>query len=196
MVKDAQILVDYINRITQLSPEQEKILLSRVQWRRYLKGQYMVQQGDVCKFSAFVVKGCTKTFYLDDQGQEHVVMFSIEDWWSSDIASFITQTPSDFNVQCLENTEVILFPYETHEQLLEEVPILERFFRKIVERALVASQKRVVRNLSMSAKDRYLYFRQQYPKIEQRVPQYLIASYLGITKEFLSKIKSQLIQEQ
>ena len=196
MVKGAQPLIDYINRITRLSPEEEEILLSRVQSRRYLKGQYMVQQGDVCKFSAFVVKGCTKTFYLDEQGQEHVIMFSIEDWWTSDLASFSTQTPSDFNVQCLENTEVVLFPYETHDQLLAEVPILERFFRKIIERALVASQKRIVRNLSMSAKDRYLFFRKQYPKIEQRVPQYLIASYLGITKEFLSKIKSQLIQEQ
>ena len=196
MTKGGQVLIDYINRITRLSPEEEKILLSRVQLRRYLKGQYLVQQGDVCKFSGFVVKGCTKTFYLDEQGQEHVIMFSIEEWWTSDLASFSTQTPSDFNVQCLENTEIIMFPYETHEQLLAEVPILERFFRKIVERALVASQKRIVRNLSMPAKDRYLFFRKQYPKIEQRVPQYLIASYLGITKEFLSKIKSQLIQEQ
>lgn len=196
MVKGAQPLIDYINRITRLSPVEEEILLSRVQPRRYLKGQYLVQQGDVCKFSAFVVKGCTKTFYLDEQGQEHVIMFSIEDWWTSDLASFSTQTPSDFNVQCLENTEVVLFPYETHEDLLAEIPILERFFRKIIERALVASQNRIVRNLSMSAKDRYLFFRKQYPKIEQRVPQYLIASYLGITKEFLSKIKSQLIQEQ
>jgi CRP-like cAMP-binding protein len=196
MSRKEQPLIDYINRIVELSEEEEKILLSGIKTRRYLKGQYILQQGDVCSISAFVLKGCTKTFYLDDQGQEHVIMFSIEDWWTSDLASFITQTPSDFNVQCLENTEVVLFPHETHDQLLKEVPILERFFRKIVERALVASQKRVVRNLSMSARDRYLYFRKQYPLIEQRVPQYLIASYLGITKEFLSKIKSQLIQEQ
>ena len=191
-----QTLLDYINRIVKLDPEEETLLLSRITSRKYLKGQYMNQQGDVCGFSAFVVKGCTKTFFMDDAGQEHVVMFSIEDWWTSDIASFITQTRSDFNVQCLENTEVILFPFIGHEALLKEIPKLERFFRKIVERALVASQKRVVRNLSMSAKDRFLFFRKQYPQIEQRVPQYLIASYLGITKEFLSKIKSQLIQEQ
>jgi CRP-like cAMP-binding protein len=196
MSRKEQPLIDYINRIVELSEEEEQILLSGIKTRRYLKGQYILQQGDVCSISAFVLKGCTKTFYLDDQGQEHVIMFSIEDWWTSDLASFTTQTPSDFNVQCLENTEVVLFPFETHDQLLEEVPILERFFRKIIERALVASQKRVVRNLSMSARDRYLYFRKQYPLIEQRVPQYLIASYLGITKEFLSKIKSQLIQEQ
>ena len=196
MSRKEQPLIDYINRIVELSEEEEQILLSGIKTRRYLKGQYILQQGDVCSISAFVLKGCTKTFYLDDQGQEHVIMFSIEDWWTSDLASFITQTPSDFNVQCLENTEVVLFPYDTNDKLLKEVPILERFFRKIIERAFVASQKRVVRNLSMSARDRYLYFRKQYPLIEQRVPQYLIASYLGITKEFLSKIKSQLIQEQ
>ncbi len=196
MIRKEQPLIDYINRIVELSEEEEKILLSRIKTRQYLKGQYILQQGDVCSVSAFVLKGCTKTFYLDDQGQEHVIMFSVEDWWTSDLASFTSQTPSDFNVQCLENTEVVLFPYENHDKLLDEIPILERFFRKIVERALAASQKRVVRNLSMSARDRYLYFRKQYPLIEQRVPQYLIASYLGITKEFLSKIKSQLIQEQ
>ena len=196
MIRKEQPLIDYISRIVELSEEEEKILLSRIKTRQYLKGQYILQQGDVCSVSAFVLKGCTKTFYLDDQGQEHVIMFSVEDWWTSDLASFTSQTSSDFNVQCLENTEVVLFPYETHDKLLDEIPILERFFRKIVERALAASQKRVVRNLSMSARDRYLYFRKQYPLIEQRVPQYLIASYLGITKEFLSKIKSQLIQEQ
>lgn len=196
MIRKEKPLIDYINRIVELNEEEEKILLSRIKTRQYLKGQYILQQGDVCSVSAFVLKGCTKTFYLDDQGQEHVIMFSVEDWWTSDLASFTTQTPSDFNVQCLENTEVVLFPYENHDKLLDEIPILERFFRKIVERALAASQKRVVRNLSMSARDRYLYFRKQYPLIEQRVPQYLIASYLGITKEFLSKIKSQLIQEQ
>jgi CRP-like cAMP-binding protein len=96
----------------------------------------------------------------------------------------------------LENTELIQFSYENQQEMMQEIPKLERFFRIIIERAFVASQKRIVRNMSMSAKDRYLFFRNEYPKIEQRIPQYLIASYLGITKEFLSKIKSQLILEQ
>ena len=91
---------------------------------------------------------------------------------------------------------MIQFSYENQERLFEKIPKLERFFRKIVEKGFVASQKRVVRNLSFTAKERYLFFRTQYPEIEQRIPQYLVASYLGITKEFLSKIKSQLILEQ
>ena len=189
-------LLDYINRVVDLTEEEEQVLISLISSRKLLKGQYFLQQGDVCKFSGFVISGCTKTFYVDDEGQEHVVMFSVEDWWTSDMGSFITQKPADFNVQCLENTELIQFSYENQQQMMAEIPKLERFFRIIVQRAFVASQKRIVRSMSMSAKDRYLYFRNEYPKIEQRIPQYLIASYLGITKEFLSKIKSQLILEQ
>ena len=189
-------LLDYINRVVQLDLDEEKKLCELISYRKLLKGQYFLQQGDVCKFSGFVVSGCTKTFFVDEEGQEHVVMFSVEDWWTSDMGSFISQKPADFNVQCLENTTLIQISYENQGIMLREIPKLERFFRLIIERAFVSSQKRIVRNLSMSAKDRYLHFRNLYPKIEQRIPQYLIASYLGITKEFLSKIKGQLILEQ
>jgi len=189
-------LLDYINRVVQLDQDEEKKLCELISYRKLLKGQYFLQQGDVCKFSGFVVSGCTKTFFVDEEGQEHVVMFSVEDWWTSDMGSFISQKPADFNVQCLENTTLIQISYENQGIMLREIPKLERFFRLIIERAFVSSQKRIVRNLSMSAKDRYLHFRNLYPKIEQRIPQYLIASYLGITKEFLSKIKGQLILEQ
>ena len=188
--------LDYINKYIDLTSKEELLLLSKVVFRRYLKNQYIVQQGDICKSANFIISGCSKTFYMDFEGQEHIVMFSIEDWWTSDLGSFITQTPADFNVQCIENTELIQFTFENLEELYSEIPKLERLFRKIVERAFVASQKRIIRNFSLDAKERYNIFRSTYPKIDQRVPQYMIASYLGITKEFLSKIKSQLIHEQ
>lgn len=191
-----QPLLNYIAQHVALTKEEEAILESKVSYRKYLKGQFVVQQGDVCKYECFVISGCTKTYYVDDEGQEHIVMFSIEDWWTSDIGSFISQTPADFNIQCIENTELIMFSYDEIEALYEAIPKLERFFRRIIEKALVASQKRIIRSFSLSAKDRFLYFRNQYPKIEQRIPQYMIASYLGISKEFLSKIKSQIILEQ
>jgi CRP-like cAMP-binding protein len=189
-------LLAYINKYINLTAEEETILLSRIAHRHYLKDQYIVQQGDICISANFTISGTTKTFYMDPEGQEHIVMFSIEDWWTSDLGSFITQTPADFNVQCLENTELIQFTYDNLEILYTEIPKLERLFRKIVERAFVASQKRIIRNFSLTAKARYLIFKETYPKIEQRVPQYMIASYLGITKEFLSKIKSQIIKMQ
>lgn len=189
-------LLKYISNYIDLTHNDIAILESKITVRKYLKGQYIVQQGDICKYECFVLSGCTKTFYIDKEGQEHILMFSIEDWWTSDMGSFITQTPADFNVQCLENSELVMFSYDIIEDLYRDIPKLERFFRQIIERAFVASQKRIVRNFSLSAKEQYLYFRDQYPLIEQRIPQYMIASYLGITKEFLSKIKSQLILEQ
>lgn len=185
-------LLNYIKKFVPLTLEEESLLISKINYRKYLKGQYIVQQGDVCKYECFIVKGCTKTFYVDDKGVEHIVMFAIEDWWTSDMGSFITQTPADFNVQCLENTELIQISYEENEELYLLIPKLERFFRLIIQRGFVASQKRIIRNFSMTAKERYVVFSQTYPKLNQRIPQYMIASYLGITKEFLSKIKSQL----
>lgn len=193
---DTTPFIDYINKYVNLTSKEETLLLSKIVFRNYLKDQYIVQQGDVCKSVNFIISGCTKTFYIDLEGQEHIVMFSIEDWWTSDLGSFITLTPADFNVQCLENTQVAQFTFDNLEKLYIEIPKLERLFRMITERAFAASQKRIIRSFSLSAKERYLIFREAYPKIDQRVPQYMIASYLGITKEFLSKIKSQLIYDQ
>ncbi len=189
-------LLKYISNYIDLTEDEEQILVSKIKYRKYLKGQYYGQQGDVCKYSGFLISGCTKMFYSDDNGQEHVVMFSIKDWWTGDLGSYISQNPADYHVQCIEETEVIQFDYDKREELLTEIPKLERFFRIILEKALVASQKRIIRNFSLTAKERYLVFKKLYPTIEQQIPQYLIASYLGITKEFLSKIKSQLIFEQ
>lgn len=193
---NAQPLLNYINKYISLTEEETLFLISKITFRKYLKGQYIVQQGDICKKQCFIISGCTKTFYMDAGGQEHIVLFAIEDWWTSDMGSFITQTPADFNVQCVENTELIQITYEDNEEILRVVPKLERFFRKIVESAYAASQKRIIRSFSLTAKEQYLFFKEQYPTIEQRVPQYMIASYLGITKEFFSKIKSQLALEE
>ncbi len=190
-----QPLFNYISNYVDLTHEELRFLASKISCRTYLKNQYIVQQGDICTYECFIIKGCTRTFHLDNQGQEHIIMFSIEDWWAGDVGSFITQTPADLNVQCLENTELIMFSHDVIEELYHEIPKLERFFRQIITKAYVFSQKRIVRNFSLSAKERYLYFKKQYPKIERRIPQYMIASYLGITKEFLSKIKKQIAVE-
>jgi len=186
-------LFTYIQQYIDLSEEDRDVMSQHLKHRKYLKHQFIVQQGDVCRYESFIIKGAVKTFFVDQQGQEHIVMFGIENWWVADLGSFINQTPADFNVQCLEDTEVIQFSHESLEELYRLIPRLERFFRIIIQKAFVASQNRIVRNLSLPAKERYLLFRDQYPEIEQRAPQYMIASYLGITKEFLSKIRSQLL---
>ncbi|MFM8911478.1 MAG: Crp/Fnr family transcriptional regulator [Flammeovirgaceae bacterium] len=182
----------HINKTVPLNSDEEKTITSKATVRKFLKGQFLVQQGDVCKHESFVLSGCLKTFYTDAEGQEHIVMFAIENWWTADLGSFITQTPARYNVQCLDNTEVVQLSFEALEELYQKVPKLERFFRIIIQRAFASSWHRITDLHSIPAKERYLKFREQYPAIEQRVPQYMIASYLGITKEFLSKIRNQL----
>jgi len=193
---DIEPLLNYLKEFIELDREEIDLIRNYAMRRKYLKNQFILQQGDVCRHLNFVVTGCTKTFVVDLNGQEHVLHFSIENWWTSDLGSFVSQTPADFNVQCLEPTEVIQFGYEGLLLLYEKIPKLDKFFRMLLEKALVSSQKRIIRNFSLTAKEQYLAFKKQYPEIERRIPQYLIASYLGITKEFLSKIKSQLILEQ
>jgi len=187
-----KLFLDYIRQYVELTGEEEEILLSKVRARNFLKGQYIVQNGDVCRYENFVLAGCLKTFYIDNEGQEHILMFAIENWWIADLGSFISQTPADLNVQCVENCELVQIHYNDLQALYLDIPKLERFFRIIIQKAFVAAQKRIVNNFTLSAVDRYQQFREQYPLIEQRVPQYMIASYLGITKEFLSKIRNQL----
>ncbi len=179
-----------------LTADEIALIERRTSIRKYLKGQYIVQQGDFCNTTNFILSGCTKTFVIDEEGQEHIIMFSIENWWTSDLGSFVSRNPADYHIQCMEPTEVVQFTYENLQLLYQEVPKLNVFFRVLLEKALVAAQKRIIRNFSLTAKDRYLAFKALYPEIDSRIPQYMIASYLGITKEFLSKIKSQLILEQ
>lgn len=185
-----------MNQYIDLSQQEIAILSEHLKVRTYLKGQFIVQQGDVCKYESFLISGCTKTFFVDQEGSEHVVLFAIENWWAADLGSFIAQQPADYNIQCLEKTKVVQFTNDALERLYPQIPQLERFFRIIIQNAFVASQKRIVRNFSLPAKERYLLFREQYPDIEQRVPQYLVASYLGITKQFLSKIRAELATEE
>lgn len=189
-------LIEYIGQYVSLTEDEQSIVMAKFRLRNYLKNQFVVQNGDICQFESFVVSGCLKTFYIDDNGQEHVMSFAIENWWTADLGSFITQTPAQLNVQCLENSVLAQIHYNELQQLYVEVPKLERFFRLIIQNAFVAAQKRIVNNFSLAAMERYLQFRDQYPNIEQRVPQYLIASYLGITKEFLSRIRSQIIMKK
>jgi len=189
-------LLEYIKQYVDLTEDEKSMLLSTVKLKKFTKGQFVVQNGEVCKYENFVLSGCLRSFYIDNEGQEHIVMFAVENWWTADLGSFITQKPADLNVQCLENSELIQIHYNDLQKLFLKIPKLERFFRIIIQKAFVAAQKRIVNNFSMEAADRYIQFREQYPGIEQRVPQYMIASYLGITKEFLSKIRNKLTPQK
>ena len=186
--------LQHLSSYIQLTNQEEALLVSKLKHRKYLKGQYILQSGDVCRYQTYIVSGKARTFYTDNNGNEHIIMFGIEHWWVGDLCSFTTQSPADFDVQCLENTEVLQISFNDLEHLYGQVPKMERFSRLIIQKAYANTQKRIVRNYSLTARERYLLFQEEYPQIAQRVPQYMIASYLGITKEFLSNIRKQIAQ--
>jgi len=187
--------IDYIKKSIVLSEQEELSLLSKISTRKYLKGQYILQQGDRCKFLNFIISGTTKTFHIDSDGKEHIFRFAIENWWASDLPSFIDKVESNTNIQCLEDTEVIQISSHNLEHLYVEIPRLEHFFRVLFQRVSITLEKRIINTLSMSAKKKYLLFKEEYEQFEQRIPQYMIASYLGISKQYLSEIRNELISK-
>jgi len=187
---DQELFFNYLSKFISLTANEKKILIPFLKYRKYLKGQYIVQQGDICNYNSFVLQGCLRTYHVDERGHEHVVRFAIENWWTTDMGSFINNTPADYNVQCLENANVIQFTISTLNKIFDLIPKFESFFRIIIQNAFVASEKRIVRNFSLDARERYLAFSELYPQLDQRVPQYMIASYLGITKQYLSEIRN------
>ena len=185
-------LLQHVSRRINLDPAEADFFVSLLQHQKLRKKQYLSKEGEVCKYSGYVLKGCLRTYELDEQGNEHVLQFSIEDWWVGDLYSFFTETPSRYYVDALEPTELALMDLASQELLYEKVPKFERYFRILIQNAFIASQRRVISAISRPAEERYLEFHKRYPTLEQRIPQHQIASYLGITPESLSRIRKQL----
>jgi CRP-like cAMP-binding protein len=152
--------------------------------------QFLLRAGEVCAFEAFVLKGCIKTYYIDKQGKELILTFATENWWVSDIMSFQEQTPGKMFIQTLEPCELLLLTPQSKARLLADIPELERMFRLMVQRHLGSIQERLFGFVGLSARERYAAFLEKYPHLPQRIPQYLIAAYLGITPEFLSRLRT------
>ncbi|GAB3273826.1 Crp/Fnr family transcriptional regulator [Larkinella harenae] len=159
--------------------------------RTLKKKQYLLQQGDVCRYESFVVKGCLKSYHTDDQGADHILRFSVEDWWAGDLDSFINQTPSSFNIQAVEPVTLLVIDKPSLDQLYQVVPKIETFFRLLNQNALIATSRRVITTFSIPAKERYEQFLTIYPHLAQRIPLKDIAAYLGITPVFLSKLRRE-----
>lgn len=155
------------------------------------KKEYLLKQDHICTFEAYVVKGCLKTYMLDTKGNEVVIYFSIEDWWVGDLRSFHFRTPSIINIQALERTEIAYISVENYSLLLNRFPQFERIFYFMLQSSMSVFMQRYYNYLAKSAEERYEEFVRRYPKIYARVPLQSIASYLGITPEFLSKIRAK-----
>ena len=182
-------LIENISKHVQLLPEDHVLIESVFKPRRYRKKQYLLQEGEICRHESFVISGCTRMYDVDNKGQEHVLQFGPEGWWVGNLYSFLSDAPSEYNIDCLEDSEVLQINRANMEMMYDQSPRIERFFRIIIQNAFIASQKRVLTSLSKPAAQRYLDFIKKYPQIEQRVPDHQIASYLGITPQSLSRIR-------
>ena len=191
-----QEIDQHIGRCAPISATELDIFHSKLKYKVFKKKSLLLQQGEICKFEAYIIKGCVKKYYLDQDGNEVILQFAVEDWWVSDIGSFYEQKPSNLFIETLEDTEVLLIDFESKQSLFEEIPHLERVFRIMLQRAYSVLESRFYSTVAHSAETRYLEFLKKYPSIPQRVPQQLIASYLGITPESLSRIKAHIFKKK
>jgi CRP-like cAMP-binding protein len=185
------LLHSHISKNISLSPEEFCFFTSLLKSRSLAKGGFLIQEGDVCKYETFVTRGCLKSYYEDENGFEHILDFSIEGWWADDLYSFFTQTPSRSTIKAIEDSEVLQISKHDLEQVYQKVPKFERFFRLLFQHAYIAQREQINQILSAPAEDRYLMFLKKKPYAEKRFPQKDIASYLGITPQFLSALKKK-----
>ena len=187
-----EVLFKKFDEKVKISEAEKELSRSFFIPKKLRKRQYLLQEGDVCKYIAFVEKGMLRSYSIDDKGNEHIVQFAFEGWWISDQYSFLTRTPSPYAIDAIEDSELLLLTPESEEQLLKAIPCLERYFRILLQNSMIAMQQRLVSSLSHSAEEKYNYLVQSCPTIPQRVPQHMMASYLGITPETLSRIRKGL----
>jgi len=171
--------------------ELEKII-SFYTLKKVKKNEFILSEGQICEFEGYVLEGCFKVFYEDENTNEHILYFAIEDWWVLDVGSFLTGTPSRLNIQALERSTILTIDRVQKERLYQEMPKVEKLFRIMNQSSLTAMHFRMITMLSKSADQRYLDFNQRYPSLAQRIPQYQIAAYLGISHEFLSKVRKKI----
>ncbi len=160
--------------------------------KKLRKRQYLLQEGDVCRYTAFVERGLARTFIIDEKGNEPILQFSAEGWWIADLYSFLTNEPSRFNIEALEDCELLLITKSSWDILLQKIPALERYFRILIQNNLIATQRRLISSFSETAEEKYTKLMDNFPGCIQRVPLHMIASYLGITPETLSRIRSHI----
>ena len=187
-----ELLYKKITELVSLSEEDFNFCKTLFFPKKLRKRQYLLQEGDVCKYNTFVSKGLLRSYTIDNKGTEHILQFAFEGWWIADIYSFLTEKPSSFNIEALEDCELLLLTKPSMELLLEKIPVFERYFRILIQNNLIATQKRLMGTLSETAEEKYTNLINNFPGCLQRVPQHMIASYLGITKETLSRIRSQM----
>jgi len=185
---------DYIQKLSgEILSEDEKLVIeSHMTPRRFRKKQYFLQEGDVCKYTGFIVKGSAKTFSVDEEGNENILKLSIENWWLADFESFYHLTPSKYNIEAMEDLEVLQVTNAQVEEFFKPIPAFSAMMEVIKQNNAIANQKRMQAVIRYTAEERYADFVNNYPHFLQRFPQNVIASYLGLSPETLSRLRKKL----
>lgn len=185
----------YLEDKIALTNQDFEFIESVSSFKKLRKRQYLLQEGDVCRFNAFVCSGFLRYYYVDEKGQEHIMQFAPENYWTGDRESMDSGLPSKYNVDAIEDSEVLLLKKEDFELIRKTVPAFNDFVNKMLQKNVLVLQERIHVSLSLSAEEKYSNFISKYPSISNRVPLHMVASYLGVSAETLSRVRSQSVKK-
>ncbi|WP_034886217.1 Crp/Fnr family transcriptional regulator [Gillisia sp. JM1] len=186
-------ILNHLTKVISLTESEQQEFTSILEDIRISKKNFLIEPGDLVNSEYYVVSGCLKAYYLDETGDKHIIQFAVEDWWISDFEAFFNKVPAKLYVETIEDSVLLAINREALEILYTRIPKFERFFRIKTTNAFVSLRTRILSTLQKSGKERYLEFCETYPKIEQRVPNYHIANYLGLKPESLSRIRKEVL---
>lgn len=185
------MLFDHLARFVHINEQEREILLAKLRYKKVSKKEFLLKQGQVCPGNYFVLSGCIRLYSVTDNGTEQILQFAIPGWWISDYHSFQNNIPSTYYIQAVEDSAIAIITRSDADELFQQIPVLNNYFRLLMQRAYVAALRKMELLLVTSAEDRYFQFVNTYPEFVQRIPQYMLASFLGFTPEFLSMLRAK-----
>ncbi len=196
MTNNQQLIANYIQKFVQLLPEEVEVFCNSFKETKIKKRQFIVQPEFTVKYRNYIVDAAFRSYVVGDNGEDHAITFAINDWWITDYNSYIFQQPATMFVVALEDSLIMQLDFKTEQELKQMNPKFETFFRMIAERSVAFYQRKLITNLTKTAEERYHEFEERYPSIVQRVPQYALASFLGMTTEYLSKLRNKRMSKK
>ncbi|HTN17708.1 MAG TPA: Crp/Fnr family transcriptional regulator [Chitinophagaceae bacterium] len=184
-------LYHHFRKFIDISEEDFSVIVSFFRTREVRKKENLLQEGQLCRTNYFVLKGCLRMFFINDKGQEQTTQFALENWWLSDYLAFQQEKAATFSIQAVETSTVVAIDFRDQQLMMTKFPVMERYFRMVYQTAFAASQMRIRYLYGLSREEMYLHFMEQYPGFVQRIPQYLLASFLGFTPEYLSELRAK-----
>ncbi len=186
------LILNNIARFIDLTELEKQKYLSLLTEIKVKKRSFLMQASDITKYEYFITKGCLKVYTIDQDGAPHISMFAVEDYWTGDMASFMTKKPTSYFIEATEDSELLGISRVNYDLLFQEIPKFEKFYRILYQKSLISYIQRSIHGISLSAEERYIEFKSKYPKIVKRITQKDLAGYIGVTPEFMSKIISKV----